>query len=101
MLVNASYQPGDFFLTTVTDLCPNTTYEFSAWIMNVLNKFGIKPNLTFHIEQPDGTVLASYETGDISVSPSPVWQQYGIIFATPPDNATIVLRITNNAPGGI
>ena len=74
MLVNASYQPGDFFLTTVTDLCPNTTYEFSAWIMNVMNRFNsIMPNLTFHIEQPDGTVLASYETGDISVSPSPVW----------------------------
>jgi gliding motility-associated-like protein len=102
MLVNASYQPGDFFLTTVTDLCPNTTYEFSAWIMNVMNRFNsIMPNLTFHIEQPDGTVLASYETGDISVSSSPVWKQYGIVFATPPDNATIVLRITNNAPGGI
>jgi len=102
MLVNASYQPGDFFLTTVTDLCPNTTYEFSAWIMNVINRFNsIMPNITFHIEQPDGTVLASYETGNIPVSPGPVWNKYGFVFTTPTNNATIVLRMTNNAPGGI
>ena len=102
MLVNATYQPGDFFLTTVTDLCPNTTYEFSAWIMNVINRFNsIMPNITFHIEQPDGTVLASYETGNIPVTPSPLWKQYGTVFTTPLDNATIVLRMTNNAPGGI
>jgi gliding motility-associated-like protein len=102
MLVNASYEPGDFFLTTVTDLCPNTTYEFAAWVVNVINRFGsIYPNLTFKIEAPDGTVLGKYETGDIPVSLSPDWKQYGFFFTTPQTNATIVLRITNNAPGGI
>ena len=101
MLVNASFQPGDFFLTTVTSLCPNTTYEFSAWIMNVMKPVvSIRPNLTFHIEKPDGTVLASIATGDIPVTPSPEWNNYGILFTTPADNATIVLRLTNNAPGG-
>ena len=35
MLVNASFEPGDFFVSTVSDLCPNTTYEFASWIMNV------------------------------------------------------------------
>ncbi len=100
MLVNASYNPGDFFVTTVTDLCPNTNYQFAAWIMNVLNKFGIKPNLTFTIEAADGTVLGQYSTGDIVETPHPVWQQYGLFFTTPANNAQIVLRITNNAPGG-
>ena len=51
MLVNASFQPADFFLTTVTGLCRNTTYEFSMWIMNVLKSAGgIQPNITFSIE---------------------------------------------------
>ncbi|MFI5187317.1 MAG: gliding motility-associated C-terminal domain-containing protein [Chitinophagales bacterium] len=101
MLVNASFQPGDFFLTTVTDLCPNTTYEFSAWVMNVMKPLvSIKPNITFHIEKPDGTVLASFDTGDMPVTAGPEWKKYGFLFSTPVDNATIMLRLTNNAPGG-
>ena len=101
MIVNASYQPGDFFKTSVTALCPNTTYEFSAWIMNIMRPFNsIQPNITFHIETPGGTVLASFESGNIPVSPSPQWRNYGFLFTTPPDNATIVLRMINNSPGG-
>lgn len=103
MLVNASYQPGDFFVQKVTDLCPNTSYEFAAWIMNVLNRLGggIRPNLTFRIETPGGTILSEFETGDIIQTSSPEWKQYGFYFTTPAANAEIVLRITNNAPGGI
>lgn len=101
MLVNASFQPGDFFLATVTDLCPNTNYQFAAWIMNVLSRFGIRPNLTFSIEESDGTILGKYSTGDIPETSQPVWKQYGFYFTTPANNAQIVLRITNNAPGGI
>ncbi len=100
MLVNASFEPGDFFVSTVTDLCPNTNYQFSAWILNVLNKSGIKPNLTFSIEAPDGTMLGQYLTGDVPETSQPAWKQYGLYFTTPPGNAVIVLRITNNAPGG-
>jgi hypothetical protein len=100
MLVNASYNPSDFFVTTVTDLCPNTTYEFAAWIMNVLvPRNGIKPNITFSIETPSGTVLQQYMTGDVPETSSPVWRQYGFFFSTPTNNAVIVLRMTNNAPG--
>lgn len=103
MLVNASYDPGDFYVDTIGGLCPNTTYEFAAWIVNVINSFGkIRPNLTFRIEKTDGTVLASYDTGDIEANPSsPFWKQYGLYFATPLTEARVVLRITNNAPGGI
>jgi gliding motility-associated-like protein len=101
MLVNASFNPGDFFVTTVTDLCPNTTYEFAAWIMNVLSRSGIQPNITFSIETPDSIVLKRFNTGDINSTSQPQWKQYGFFFTTPPDNAKIVLRITNNAPGGL
>ena len=101
MLVNASFSPGDFFVTTVTNLCPNTTYEFAAWIMNVMNRSSIKPDITFSIETPGGIILQTFNTGDINVTSQPEWKQFGFFFTTPPDNAVIVLRMTNNAPGGI
>ena len=103
MIVNASYTPGDFFVKTVDGLCPNTTYEFAAWMFNVLQPFacngqGIKPNITFSIETTSGTVLQSYQTGDIPVSTN--WNQYGFFFSTPVGISSVVLRMTNNAPGG-
>jgi len=101
MLVNASYTPGDFLLTTVNDLCPNTTYEFAAWLMNVVSRFGlIKPNITFRIETTGGTILQQFSTGDIPETSAPVWKQYGFFFTTPASNSGIILRMTNNAPGG-
>ena len=102
MLVNASVQPADFFVTTVSGLCPNTTYEFSAWIMNVLiSPTGIQPNITFTIETPAGTIINTYNTGNISVTPQPLWSQYGFYFTTTTGNTDVVLRIRNNAPGGL
>lgn len=101
MLVNASFQPSDFFLTTVTGLCPNTTYEFSAWVMNVLiSPSGIQPNLTFTIETTSGTILNSFSTGDIPVSAQPTWLPFGFFFSTNSSLNSVVLRIKNNAPGG-
>jgi gliding motility-associated-like protein len=101
MLVNASYDPGDFLVTKVSDLCPNTTYEFAAWLMNVLIRSGIKPNITFSIEATDGTILKQFSTGDIFETGQPQWKQYGFYFKTPVNNPEIILRMTNNAPGGI
>ena len=101
MLVNATYTPGDFLVTTVNDLCPNTTYEFAAWLMNVVSRFGaIKPNITFSIETTNGSILQQFSTGDIPETSSPLWKQYGFFFTTPASNSSIVLRMTNNAPGG-
>lgn len=102
LLVNASYQPGDFFVTTVSGLCPNTTYEFAAWVLNIMKiSPSILPNLTFRVETPGGVVLNSFNSGDIPVTNSPQWKQYGFYFTTPVGNPVIVLRITNNATGGI
>jgi gliding motility-associated-like protein len=102
MLINASYTPGDFYKQTISGLCANTTYEFAAWLMNVLrNSNGIMPNITFSIETGNGTILKSYNTDDIPATTTPEWKQYGFFFKTPPDVSEIVLKITNNAPGGI
>ena len=101
MMVNASNTPGDFYLQTVSNLCPNTTYEFSAWVLNVVNNPAlIKPNLTFKVESTAGAVLNQYSTGDIGVFPQPTWEPFGFYFTTGAGTTTVVLRITNNAPGG-
>lgn len=102
MLINASYTPGNFYKQTISGLCANTTYEFAAWMMNVLrNVNGIMPNITFSIETSNGTLLKSYNTDDIPATTAPEWKQYGFFFKTPSDVSEIVLKITNNAPGGI
>ncbi|MEQ1678360.1 MAG: gliding motility-associated C-terminal domain-containing protein, partial [Chitinophagaceae bacterium] len=102
MLINASYTPGDFFLATVSGLCPNTTYEFAAWVMNVLRTTtGIQPDLTFTVENTSGAVLNQFFTGGIVSTPNPQWNQYGFNFTTGATGTAIILRITNNAPGGI
>jgi gliding motility-associated-like protein len=102
MLINASYQPSDFFVDTVKGLCPGTSYQFAAWILNIVSTPGeIEPNITFRIEKTDGTVLQSFTTGNIASTSSPVWVKYAFYFNTPPGASTVVLRMTNNAPGGI
>ena len=105
MLVNATYQPGAFYLETVRGLCSNTTFEFAAWVCNVhkptaCSGNGIQPNLTFTIEKTDGTVLSTYNTGNIPPKSSPEWQQVGYYFTTPVGVTEVVLRMVNNAPGG-
>ena len=89
MLVNASVQPSAFYLDTVKGLCGNTTYEFAAWVLNILrptacNSNGNQPNLTFTIEKTDGSIIQTYNSGNIPSTPTPTWKQYGFIFATPP-----------------
>jgi gliding motility-associated-like protein len=105
MLVNASVQPGAFYIDTVRGLCSGTTFEFAAWVVNVMRPTacggnGNRPNLTFLIERTDGTILQQYTTGDIAQQSAPVWQQYGFFFTTPAGVTDVVLRIVNNAPGG-
>lgn len=106
MLINASFNPGDFYVDTVKGLCENTTYQFAAYIANVLvpsacNSQGIMPNITFRIEPTSGGApLGLSQSGDIAASYATNWQQYGLVFTTPPGVTEIVLRMTNNAPGG-
>lgn len=105
MLVNASFNPGDFYVDTVKSLCSNTKYEFAAWIMNVQfpTQCGgnpITPKLVFNIETITGVVLGTYSTGNIVSSGTPEWKQYGLFFTTPINTASVVIRLTNTSPGG-
>lgn len=105
MLINATNAPSVFFTDTITGLCGNTNYEFGAWVANVLRPLscggnGIKPNLTFTIETLTGTVLGSYETGNITEDAQLTFKQYGFAFTPSLTNTTIILRIANKAGTG-
>ncbi|MDB5030867.1 PKD domain-containing protein [Mucilaginibacter sp.] len=99
MLVNGSFTPGIFYTRTVTGLCGNTKYQFAAWIKNLLKNNGILPNVTFSIETAGGTVLGTGNTNDIPTGDA--WIQYPFTFTTPAGTDAIVLKMVNNAPGGI
>jgi gliding motility-associated-like protein len=99
MLVNASNEPGVFYTQSITGLCPGTTYEFAAWILNLLIPNNNKPNITFKISTPAGVTLKTYDTGDIANGNS-AWTQYGTLFTTPVGGGDIVLTMINNGPGG-
>ncbi|HWK08330.1 MAG TPA: gliding motility-associated C-terminal domain-containing protein [Puia sp.] len=101
MLINASYNPSDFYVQTVSGLCAATKYQFAAWVMNLSANSGlILPNISLSIEKTDGTLLDSIHTGNIPQANPGKWIQYGFFFTTPPGINTVVLRMTNNAPGG-
>lgn len=101
MVVNADEEPNKIFYESGTpiDLCPNTTYEFAAWVINILISLGgNKPNLTFFILSMDDKVLGSYNTGDIP-NGNPIWKQYGFLFKTTAAGR-VKIRMVNNGPGG-
>ncbi|RZK42965.1 MAG: T9SS type B sorting domain-containing protein [Pedobacter sp.] len=99
MLVNADEKTGIFYQTSVTGLCPNTTYEFAAWIINILRNPGIKPNVKFTI-QNNGSTVKDFVTGDIPEGSATDWKRYGFTFKTPADVGVITLIMTNENPGG-
>jgi len=102
MVVNASVSLTDYFYKkTITGLCPGTLYEFAAWVMNLLRSQDLSPpNITFIIQQTDGTLINSYTTGSISLQSGPVWRQFGFYFTTPSNVSTVVVVMRNNSAGG-
>lgn len=83
LVVNAAYKTDTAFKSTITNLCPNTYYEISAWVRNICYKCGcdstgkgsssvgyipfaqgdssgVPPNLAFQINGQD-----YYTTGNI------------------------------------
>ncbi|NMH28649.1 T9SS type B sorting domain-containing protein [Flavobacterium silvaticum] len=108
LLMNANaVTSGDFYKKTVTGLCVNTTFEFSAWLMNVYNPNTnycgagqIPINVRFEIWNDTETVLlGSGNTGNIFGSSAPLWQQFALVFTTTSETS-VVLKMKNNGVGG-
>ncbi len=118
VVVNASYKTDTAYRETLNNLCPNTYYQFSAWVRNICprcscdsmgrgsgtagfipaagnDSSGVKPNISFEI---DGNIY--YTSGDISYSRTTPWRKYGFTFLTGPSQTTANFLIRNNSPGG-
>lgn len=97
MVVNASEEPGVFYEQTIENLCPNTIYEFSVDVINIVRREAvdhIKPELEFLI---DGE--SKHTTGQIPQDET--WHKHGFTFSIEPGQTSVTLTLVNNAPGGL
>jgi trimeric autotransporter adhesin len=104
LVVNADYVASEVYRQTVSNLCPNTYYEFSAWVKNICPtcgidstnastyKPGVLPNLSFALDNLD-----YYNTGEMDTLG---WQKKGFVFRTDTAQTTATFSIRNNAQGG-
>jgi gliding motility-associated-like protein len=105
-VVNASFTAGEFYQRPITGLCENTSYEFSAWLINLLPQsscegLGIPVNVRFQIwDETDTNLLAQGDTGDIPNRNAPLWEQYALVFRTLPGQTSVILKMRNNSNGG-
>ncbi|MEE9363371.1 MAG: T9SS type B sorting domain-containing protein [Cellulophaga sp.] len=107
LIINADYNPGEFYQRTITGLCENTSYEFTSWLINLLPSStacangGIPINVKFEIVNPaDNSILASGDTGNITSTGTAQWQQYGLTFTTLAGQTNVILKMRNNGVGG-
>ncbi len=115
-VINSSYKPSIAFLDTINNLCPNTYYQYSAWLRNICShcacdsngkgpasvgfiptgpgdSSGVRPNLTFNVNGYD-----YYTTGDMPYTGQ--WIQKGFTYLTGPTQTSMIIFLRNNAPGG-
>lgn len=108
LIVNAGFSAGIFYQTAITGLCENTTYEFSAFLMNIYNRAsmdcengGIPINVKFEIwDETDSILLKEGNTGAINSTNTPEWEQYALTFQTEPGQESVILKMFNNGEGG-
>lgn len=96
MLVNATTAPKDFYVRQLDGLCTGTSYQFSAWVLNMMTATGSDPDLSFSIEQLDGTQIESFDTRNIPKTANADWKQYSFEFSMPADISSVIIRIHNN-----
>jgi len=99
-LVNADYNPDQFYNGTVNNLVVGQKYQFSVYVANLLTTVGIEPNIIFQVlsPAPNNVLLAQISTGNISATPTLTWVQYGISFTAVSESVTLLM--ISNAPGG-
>ena len=105
LVVNAAFTTGEAYRDTIKNVCPNTYYEYSAWVRNICGvcgidtnsnatyKAGVYPNLSYTINDVD-----YFTTGNILHDT--IWQKRGFIYKTGPAETQFRITIKNNAAGG-
>lgn len=101
MLINADYTPGVFFNRTFDGLSVGASYDFSAWIVNILKASvgGIPVNITFRVTDPStGAIISQVATGTIANSNTLDWKRFALTFNA--TATTLKFELINNSPGG-
>ena len=107
MIVNTKFDPNDaltdrVFYTQTAPLCVNTTYQFSVSIKNLISSATTyRPNISVTITTTTGTVLKTYNTGDIPEDATAAWgAPVTFLFATPANENTVIIKMENINHGG-
>lgn len=99
MVVNGANPGAVFFRTSVT-VRPNTSYLFTAWILNLFKVTGYpNPELGVRITACDGTVLYSDTLGNL-IPPNvnaPEWKQIGSVLNSR-DNTCLIVEFLSEGP---
>lgn len=97
MVVNADQNQGIFYQKSIP-VCPNTTYQFAAYIINILKIPGFKPKVKFSIEY--NNVAFEVSSGEIPQGSATDWIKKSLEFTVPANVNTVTLKMTNENPGG-
>ena len=108
LIVNAGFSAGQFYAKQISGLCEETTYEFSAFLMNIYDftngtcaNRGIPVNVRFEIwDETDTVMLKRGDTGDIQSTGTAEWEQYALTFQSEPGQNSVILKMFNNGEGG-
>jgi hypothetical protein len=129
LVINSAYKTDTAFQYSVSNLCPNTFYEISAWAKNICYKCscdsngvgasgagyipfatndssGVQPNLAFDINGTDyyttGNIAYAgiYPTTQAGSDSTNIWVKRGFTYLTGGSQTSLTLTIRNNAPGG-
>jgi trimeric autotransporter adhesin len=129
LVVNSAYRTDTAFQYAVTNLCPNTYYEISAWYKNICYKCGcdsngiastatgyipsapndssgVQPNITYDINGTDYYTTGNIPYGGLFPSTQTgsdsnnTWIKRGFTYLTGPGQTSFTLTMRNNAPGG-
>jgi gliding motility-associated-like protein len=97
MAINAGTRQGVFYQWE-TPVCPNTTYKFSAYVINLLIANGVDPKVKFTI-QFDATVI---EVGNVDIAKGNAtdWVNFSRQFTTGPTTTKVLLKVTNEKLDG-
>ena len=108
-VVNASYQPSEFYSQKVVGLCPGVVYEFSLWALNLnrilqagaCDEYSLRnPIIAMRIELPDGTLISEVVQPAVSRLATPVWTPLSMQFSIPTSGNDIVVKLINKGLGG-
>ena len=99
-LVNANFEPGQFYNGRVDNLCVGLRYEFSVYLANLCKKSGkIEPNVLFEVRSVDGNeLLAQLNSGNVPETSTLAWKKYGFSFVA--TESSVNLLMISNTRGG-